>query len=314
VLVLLAGAVVLTATSQELPPANNQGGTSLSRYEVLIRDRQLADAESGLRNFILGEPGSAPAHFLLGYVLYRENKPEASLAEYTQGARFHDPSAADLAAVAMDYILLRDYPDADKWLTQAVRWEPANYLYRYYLGRTQYSENHFKDAIESFRACLSLRSQDATAEYNLGLAYLGTGDESKAAEAYRQAITWLQAAQKEDSQPYLDLGMLFLQENKPEEALGPLTNAVRMDPHNPRIHEELGVANEKLSHLSSAQKELETAVSLAADVAALHFELGRVYKKQGLTDRAREEFARSAALNATHSSDAKPTPNPPNHD
>jgi Flp pilus assembly protein TadD len=316
VILLLAASIgVLAATPQEvLRPAQNPQGIGLSSYEALVRNDQLPAAERGLRDFLAREPGSAPAHFLLGYVLYRENKPQASLAEYTQGAKFHNPSAADVAAVAMDYILLRDYPDADKWLSQAVRWEPANYLYRYYLGRTQYSENHFSDAAGSFDECLSLRPRDATAEYNLGLVYAGIGDDAKAAGAYRQSIAWLREAQKEDPQPYLDLGILLLQQNKPEEALPTLQDAARIDPHNPSIHEELGVAYEKLSHLASAQEELEKAVSLADKVAALHFELARIYKREGLADKARTEFARSAALHSTHSSDATPTPNPPKHD
>jgi hypothetical protein len=59
-----------------------------SSYEALVSSHQLAAAESGPRDFLSREPRSAPAHFLLGYVLYREKKPEASLAEYTEGAKF----------------------------------------------------------------------------------------------------------------------------------------------------------------------------------------------------------------------------------
>jgi hypothetical protein len=41
--------------------------------------------------------------------------------------------------------------------------------------------------------------------------------------------------------------------------------------------------------------------------AALHFQLRTVYRKQGLAEKAKGEFARAAALNATHSS---PEPKP----
>jgi hypothetical protein len=40
--------------------------------------------------------------------------------------RFHDPSAADLKIVALDYILLADYPDGDKWLTKMLERAPRN--------------------------------------------------------------------------------------------------------------------------------------------------------------------------------------------
>ena len=51
---------------------------------------------------------------------------KASLPEFTAGVRFHDPSAADLKIVGLDYILLADYPDGDKWLTKMLERAPRN--------------------------------------------------------------------------------------------------------------------------------------------------------------------------------------------
>ena len=84
-----------------------------------IQCGKYASAESDARASVQRQPDSPVMHNLLGYVLYRENKPKESLAEYTAGARYGKPCANDLAVVAMDYILLADYPDADKWLTVA---------------------------------------------------------------------------------------------------------------------------------------------------------------------------------------------------
>lgn len=279
----------------------------------LIEQRQYDAAASNIHTYLRDHPDSAPAHFLLGYVLYRQQKARDSLAEYTAGARSSKPAANDLAVVAMDYILLHDYPDADKWLTEASAWSPDNELYLYYLGRTKYAENHFDEAIGLFRKCLALTPRDLRAKYNLGLSYEGLGRNDDAAAAYRTAIAWQQNAATQDPQPYLDLGILLLEENQPSGALPLLQKAVSLDPRNPRAHEQLAQTWDQLRNLPHADSEMKTAVALAPDVPSLHFEMGRILQREGRLAQAKAEFDRCAVLNAAHSTDATQTPNPPPH-
>ncbi|HSY00817.1 MAG TPA: tetratricopeptide repeat protein [Acidobacteriaceae bacterium] len=282
----------------------------LAECLALIEKRQYPVAADKIHAYLRDHPNAAAAHFLLGYALYRQNQPRESLAEYTSAARLQKPEANDLAVVAMDYVLLRDYPDADKWLTKATAWSPGNEMYWYYLGRTKYAENHFQESIEVFSKCLTLAPRDVRAEYNLGLSYAGLGKNDEAAAAYRTAIGWQQGSTAEDPQPYLDLGMLLLQEGKPDLALQPLQKAVALDPKNPRAHEQLGQTWEQLKNLPQADTEMQAAVSLAPDVSSLHFEMGRIFQREGLGAKAKAEFDRCAALNATHSTESVETPNP----
>ena len=268
------------------------------------------NAERSIRTYLSDHADSADGHFLLGYVLYREAKPTDSLAEYTAGARFRRPSANDLATVAMDYVLLHDYPDADKWMTQATAQEPGNALYWYYLGRTKYNLNRFQEAVDAFSRCLKLRPDDVRAEYNLGLSYEGQALDNKAQAAYETAIAWQKDKAHQDPQPYLDLGTLLAKHGHPEQALPHLQKAIELDAHNPKMREEVGRVYEQLHDLAKAQLELETAVALAPNVAPLHFELGRIYQKEGMVARAKSEFARWTALNGTVSTDSAETPNP----
>lgn len=281
----------------------------IARFEAMVRNQDFASAQSGLQGYLSTHSQSAAAHFLMGYVLYRIQQPKASLEEYTLGATLRRPGAGDLAVVAMDYILLHDYSDADKWLTQSVTWEPDHRLYWYYLGRTKYAENRFQEAIDAFEKCLSLQPGDVTAEYNIGLAYAALGNTTSAIVAYQKAIDWQHNADPQDPQPYLDLGILLLNKDESEKALPYLKSAANLDGKNPKAHEELGIAYERLRQLQAARSEMELAVSLAQSVPALHFELGRLYQKEGLTSEAKAQFAECAALNATHSSDAAETPN-----
>jgi tetratricopeptide (TPR) repeat protein len=283
----------------------------LQKSLALIQNQQYAPASQEIQGYLKSHPDSAEGHFLLGYVLYRQQKARESLAEYTEGARLRKPQANDLATVAMDYILLHDYADADKWLTQATAWSPQNELYWYYLGRTKYAENRFQEAVDAFHRCLNLSPRNLRAEYNLGLAFAGMGKNDEAFAAYREAIAWQQNAAHPDPQPYLDLGILLLDQDQPGQARPWLEKAGALAPDNPRAHEEMGETYEQLHDLPKARRELKAAVILAPNIPSLHFELGRVDQRLGLAAEAKEEFARCAALNATHSTDAAETPNPP---
>ena len=315
-----------TISLPQMAGQNEQGGTPvagqveiqsspqadpvLAECLALIQKRSYPAAAQKIQSYLRDHPDSATGHYLLGYALYREEKPRESLAEYTSGARLRKPEANDLAVVAMDYILLSDYADADKWLTQATAWSPSDERYCYYLGRTKYAENHFQEAVDVFGRCLTLAPHDLRAEYNLGLAYAGLGRNDAAAAAYQTAIAWERGSDAQDPQPYLDLGVLLLEESKPDQALPQLQKAVAMDPKNPRAHEELAQAWQQLQNLAKADAEMQAAVALAPEIPSLHFEMGRIFQREGLSAKAKEEFARCAALNATHSTDSAETPNP----
>lgn len=226
----------------------------------------------------------------------KEAKAKASLAEYTEGAKYRVPGAADLKVVALDYILLGDYPDADKWLTRALQSTPADLESWYYLGRTKYNENRFEEAIDAFQRCLKLDPANLRAEYNQGLAYQGLGRTEDAAAAFRTAIARQEHRLNQDSEPFIDLGSLLLDENHPQEALPPLLQAVTISPQEFRAHEQLGRAYKYLDQLERAQAEFEKAVALAPQNPRLHYVLGQVYRKEGLAEKAKLEFDRSSAL------------------
>ncbi len=57
-----------------------------------------------------------------------------------------------------------------------------------------------------------------------------------------------------------------------------------------------------LNQLEKARIELEKAVQLAPENGPVHFMLSQVYRRQGLTDKARIESERYAALAHTQSS------------
>ncbi|WP_263385453.1 tetratricopeptide repeat protein [Granulicella arctica] len=278
----------------------------LAEARRMLGAADYAGADRALRTILLTAPDSPDAHFMLGFALLHEAQPTESLAEYTQGAKFRDPAAEELIGVASDYILLKDYADAEKWLVVAAKRSPERPITWYLLGRTQYNLNHWADAEHSFTTCLRLDPHHLRAEYNLGLVYEAQQKPELALAAYKAAIAWQETAPVKDLQPYLDEGILLRQQGKLAEALPVLLIAAGGGSHNPLAHQELGLAYEQLGKYDEAVGELKAAIALAPKVEALHFFLGRMYRKAGKKDEAAQEFAEAARLSGTKSDAAVP--------
>ncbi len=263
--------------------------TSLQDARSLVQTGKLREAETTVRTYLKDNAASAEAHFLLGYILFKEQNAEASLAEYTEGAKYGKPTATDLEVVGSDYVLLKDYPDADKWYTKAVEWSPQDTLGWYYLGRTKYNENRFDEAVAAFQKCLALKPRDVRAEDNLGLSYEGLNQLEDADKAYRTAISWQSVSLEKDPGPYLNLGSLLVGDGHAEESLPYLLEAAKLAPADFRMHRALGKAYSYLNQLEKARASLEKAESLAPSDAPVHFMLAQVYRKSGLTEKAKAE-------------------------
>ena len=325
--------------AQTTPPRSDQSEALLSQAKSLFQQAKFAEADRAVRQYLKDHPNSANGHFLLGHILFREIQAQAmeaqfppqthgpmasartmgattsdvsipkaaqemakaSLEEFTAGAKFHDPSAADLKTVALDYVLLVDYPDADKWLTKMLEWTPNDAEGWYYLGRTKYNENRFAEAISAFQQCLKLDPHNVKAEDNLGLSFAGLGRNDEAAASYNQAIAWEAQSLIKNPGPYIDLGSLLIDENQPHDAVTVLLRAIEIAPRESRAHELLGKAYTRLEDFPKAQVELEKAIEISPQAPNLHCMLAPVYRKQGLAEKAKAEYERCATLTGTHS-------------
>lgn len=304
---LLAMAVGSLQLDAQQPAAADESKV-LQSIHSLLDASQFAQAEKTLRSYLEKNPSSAGAHFLLGYTLFREHRAKDSLAEFTEGAKYQRPQASDLKIVAADYVVLGDFPDADKWLTLVTQETPNDAEAWYLLGRTKYNENRFEEAIQCFERTLSLRANDIKAENNLGLSYQGLNRIDEAKQAFENAIVWQKDSPLKDAQPYLNMGSLLADQDQPEQALSYSQKAVALAPRNPKAHEELGRVYDLLKMPDKAEHELEEAVALAPDVSGLHFKLGQIYRREGKQQLAQQQFDICAKLNSTHSSAETPNP------
>jgi Flp pilus assembly protein TadD len=298
---LLLVASVCTAMRAQVPL------DPLAEPKALLARGLPKDAETAIDVFLHANPGSTDGHYLRGEILFREQRAKDSLAEFTTGAKGRVPTAREFGIIASDYVLLRDYTDADRWFTKATAGDPLEASYWYLLGRTRYKEGQYEEAVSAFEHALSLHPRYVEAENNRGLALSVLQKKDLAIQAYQQAIDW-QGSSGTDAQPYFNLGTLLLEQNELAKAMDLLEKAVALSPSNPRMHEELGKAYVQQGNLALAQHELEVAVSLSPETSSLHYRLAQIYKKQLKADLAEREFTICAKLVGTHSSTVTPNP------
>jgi len=302
-------------------------GAALADAKSLLQKGFITKAEKVTRQFLLQHPDSADGHYLLGHILFdevreryiseekkegenfrysdsveaslgamRDAKARESLAELSAGARYRAPSALDLKMVGLNYLLLKDLPSAEKWLTASTTLNPQDAQAWYYLGRTKYSETKYAGAIEAFEHCLKLEPENIDAEYNVGLSYEGLNQGEEAIQAYQNAIAWQAQHPLKSPDPYVALARLYLHQNEPEKAVRYLSQAVTAFPQVSLPHEELGKAYSVLHRLPEAQEQLEKAVQLSPEKASLRCLLGQVYQQEKMTAKAQTEFERCTVL------------------
>jgi Flp pilus assembly protein TadD len=307
-----------SGVAQSVPASQSQTSVTLdplTSSKELVDQGHKEEAERQIRKYLEEYPNSGNAHFLLGYILFKFAKAKESLAEYTEGAKHESPSPADLKVVALNYVLLGDYVDADKWLTRSLQEAADDAEAWYYLGRTKYKENRFEEAVTAFEECLKRDPRNIRAEDNLGLSYQGLGRKEQAIAAYRTAIAWQVGLAVTNPSPLINLGSFLLELIRPQEALHYLQHAEAISPEvyskeglqelQPRLHEQLAKAYSLLNELPQAQTHLEKAVQLSPQDGRLHYLLGQIYRKQGWSEKAKAEFQRRVELSRDHT----PSPN-----
>jgi tetratricopeptide (TPR) repeat protein len=281
----------------EAAARNPQVSDALLREgKALIKLEKFADAEKVLRGYAEEDKDSADALYLLGLVLFREEKAKESLDTYTEAAKLRKPAANDLTVVSFDYVLLNDYPAAIHWLEVAVGMEAGNYEAWYALGRCYYTRGRFPEAEHAFRHALAVNAGSAKAHSNLGLTLAQQDKSVEAERQLREGARLADADAHTTEWPYLNLAKYLLEHDRAGDAIPELKRAVHVAAHCGGCHEKLGQALARIGKLDEGIAELRRAAGLAPKNPEVHRELGNVYRAAGRLDDAKAEMALSSKL------------------
>lgn len=298
-------ATLLSASGLCAQAAPDRDGV-IAECRDLLAQKHAGEAVSKLRSYLAMYPDSAQASYLFAYALYAANQPQASLDAYTQAARLRRPSPTDLMAVSADYILLQDYNDAARWLTQVIATEANNVLAWYYLGRSRYLLQQYSEATTAYLHVLQLSPHHVRAQVGLGLVQEAQGKPEQAMQAYRTAQQWQEQEAVPDAQPLLAAGELAFHQGDLQTSLSSLQAAESLSHSNPRIEEDLGRLYQRLARYADAETAFRHAETFAPDAPSLHFLHGNALLRLGRRQEAQEEFRRAKDLFGTVSTSEVP--------
>src|SRR5882762_5542635 len=224
-----------------------------------IETGQLSEAVANFNAALAQRPDDPDLLYYLGHAsgLLSKSAIDMLIAAHPDSARAHQ-------ALAENYFVLRQMPQAEKEYQEALRLRPDLPGLHLELGKVYANSAQWPKAEAEFRAESQLRPGSAEAAYRLGAA--------------------------------------LLQQGKAREALIELRRSNDLKPEMPETLYSLGKAASLTGDAATAEKswtrvvELEKDTSLAAQA---HFGLAGLYRKQGKAPQAQREMQEFQKLQGT---------------
>ena len=234
--------------------------TSAERADRLFERGKTDEAIAVLRAAVADDPKDVQALFGLVHAYLEQQKTDEAL-EVAEAAIRADPKGQGLLARAMVWTSRGDgaraRADVDSVLSHGPY--PGASFYR---GTLRQAAGDKEGAVEDFRAALSDESLTATASSRLGYLLNELGRPDEALQAFDLAIKWDPAA----SDAYIGKAMVFLAQERFDDALSVSTAGTRADPNSPGLWLFQGWALSVLGRPKEALPAFNRALKLAPEM------------------------------------------------
>jgi tetratricopeptide (TPR) repeat protein len=247
---LLGYALLAQGYASEAIPHLKRAGERNALGIAQIESGRLTEAVSNLQAALAEHPNDPDLLYYLGRAsgLLSKQSIDTLLTAYPDSARAHQ-------ALAENYFVLRQMPQAER----------------------------------EFREALRLRPETPKLHLELGLVYAGSSQWEKAEQEFR-AETKLQPG---NAEAMYRLGNALLQQGKTVEARTQLQRANRLQPDMPETLYALGKAASLEGDAVAAEKSWTKVIAIEKEsplAAQAHFGLAGLYRKQGKTVQAEKEM------------------------
>ena len=256
---LLGYALLAQGYAVEAIPHLEKVGAQDALAIALLETGHLSDAVTNFNAALAKRPSDPDLLYYLGHAsgLLSKSAIDALISAHPESARAHE-------ALAENYFVLRQMPQAEKEYQEALRIRPDLPGLHLELGQVYANSAQWPKAEDEFRAEAKLQPGKAEAAYRLGAA--------------------------------------LLQQGKAQEALAELKRSNGLKTDMPETLYSLGKAASLTGDAATAEKswtrvvELEKDTSLAAQA---HFGLAGLYRKQGKAPQAQHEMQEFQKLQGT---------------
>jgi tetratricopeptide (TPR) repeat protein len=154
-----------------------------------------------------------------------------------------------------------------------------------------YDQGRFEETMPHLREAVRLKPQDVDAHNNLGLALWRLARDQPAIEQFTAVLE-----QGPDARAYYNLGVVFFNQGKLDQAKGCFIAALQLQPDIAEAHNNLGNVLAGQGKMDEAGEQFAAAVRAAPDLVEAQCNLARYFTDKGAPGKAAECYA--AALRA----------------
>jgi len=190
----------------------------------------------------------AEQYYRLGQVNFAEGKNQEAIQSLKKSLELNPKDADVHNYLGVVYLLLSDFPAAEKELEEALKLNPYLTDARNSLGAVQMKTGRTGEALASFEEALKDRTYASPEKilYNLGTLHLEARRYPEALDAFRRAI----AANANYAKGYYGLGLIYAETGKAEEARTNFRKVIALEPKSP----EAGKAREYLAQKAAPSR------------------------------------------------------------
>lgn len=147
-------------------------------------------------------------------------------------------------------------------------------------------------AAQQFRAAVKADPKMPNVHFGLGYLLWGLLQFEEAAKEFQAEL----ANNPEHAQAMTYLADSYIQLSRPADATPLLERAIKIDPGIELAHLDLGILYSDTGRREEALSELKIAAHLSPNDQNVHWRLARFYKAMGQTEQANAEFAKTRSL------------------
>lgn len=270
------------------------GATPISVYYHLsvcyLKLEEWKKAESALNHFLELAPQDSSAIHLKAHLLFRTGRYTESVSWITSYLQKNPNSASAHKLLGLNQYMLGRSDAALAELKCATVLNPQDSEAFYYLGRLYFTRSNLKAALSAFEKVIELDPASVKAYNHLGQTYEGMTEATEAERAYLKAIELEQNLVTKSEWPYFNLGVLYMDSGRTEEAIAYLQQSLARNPSFPQGKVKLAVALASLGNSVKAFDLLNEAIKTDPQNAEAHYRLALLLSKSGRREEAAPHF------------------------
>lgn len=234
---------------------------------------------------------AAELEALLGAIEFLGGRMVQSVQSFRRSDSLQSLDDQDRFTLAMALVALSDGKGARAELNRLNGSHPGEPIYLYWLGRLDYDQRLYSEAIKKFKRVISLDPNSVLGYDNLGLSFDMMGLPGEARSAFEKAVALNRKLPAPSPWPPLNLGSLLLRLQQFHQAEDSLRESLKYNPRFALAHYHLGRALENQGRGEAAIGEFKSAAALDATFAEPLYSLGLLYRRLGHSAEAESALA-----------------------